>query len=72
MLGGCCCLWLSRYFCPQGGFGQCIMHMCNAQCGERRPKGRGNFLFKFSCLAVKNEFCFRMINVFLNLSGYFA
>ena len=50
------------------------MHNAYVQCTvwERRPKGRGNFLFKFSCLAIKHEFCFRIVNVFLNLSGYFG
>ena len=45
MLGECYSLGLSRYFCQRGSFGQCLTQMHNAQWrGERRPKGRENFL----------------------------
>ena len=41
------------------------MHNADTQCrvGERRPKGRENFLcLKFSCLAIKYEFYFHSGN----------
>lgn len=65
-----CWCWLSRYFCPWGEV-RCIMQIYSAQWwGERKPKGRGNFLcLNFSCLATKYEFYSHYFTICVYYSG---
>ena len=64
VLGECCSLWLSRYFCWWGRFDQCIMQTHSVQYREeRRPKGIENFSLYFSCLVIKWGFYFVIVSV---------
>ena len=68
VLGECCSLWLSRYFCWWGRFDQCIMQTHSVQSREERsPKGREFFPLNFSCLVIKWGFYFVIVSVFFFL-----